>query len=132
MEITRSAGSAFAGLLTGHAAAAVILLMVISESLVVQAGPLAPDQLTLAETGVPVLHFLYLVPLLLMVSIVAMVGVSLLGQRPDPQEVLPYTWTRGSWKQETIELEGLPFYQNYRILSAALLVLIALFIIVFW
>lgn len=127
-----SRGSAFAGLLTGHAAAAITLLMVISDSLIVQTGPLAPAQLVLAENGVPVLHFLYLVPLLLIISVVAMIGVSLLGQRPDPQQVLPYTWTRGSWKQETIELKGLPFYQNYRILCAALLVLVALFIVVFW
>ena len=127
-----SRGSAFAGLLAGHVAAAAILAMAINDFLIVQTGPLDPDQLALAAIGVPVLHFLYLVPLLLAVSVAAMVAVSLLGQRPDAGEVLPYTWTPDAWKRESAELKALPWYQNYRVLSAALLVLMAVVVGMFW
>ena len=125
-------GSAFAGLLTGHAAAAVILGMVLGESLVVQTGPLDSDQIALAANGIPVLHFLYLVPLLLAISAAAMVLASLLGQRPDLEQILPYSWTKAAWELETAELKTLPWYQNYRVLSSALLVLMGIILAMFW
>lgn len=61
-----------------------------------------------------------------------MVVTSLLGQRPDPEEILPYTWTPDTWRLESAELKALPWCQNYRVLSAALLVLMAIFIGMFW
>jgi len=126
---TRS--SAFAGLVVGHLAAAVFLGLNLTDRLIVQTGPLSPAQQALVAAGVPVLHFLYLPPILLAISVIAMVVTSLLQPPPAPEEVEGLTWSPEFFRQESRELAGLPWYQNYRIQALGLLVLIAWILIWF-
>ena len=127
---TRTA--AFSALIAGHFAAAVIFVLDVMGVLVVQTGPLAAEQLAAVAAGAPVLHFLYLAPLLLVVSILVIVGVSLSGEKPDPETVRELTWSPAFFREETKELAALPWYKNYRYQTVGMLVLIALFVGMFW
>ena len=100
--------------------------------LVVQTGPLAAEQQAAVAAGAPVLHFLYLAPILLVVSILVIVGVSLSGEKPDPETVRELTWSPAFFHEETKELAALPWYKNYRYQTVGMLVLIALFVGMFW
>ncbi|QXD16599.1 sodium:solute symporter [Rhodocaloribacter litoris] len=124
--------SAFAGLIVGHLAAAAIFALALMDKLIVQTGPLGPQEATLAAAGVPVLHFLYLAPLLLVISAVTMVIVSLTGEEPDPQVVRELTWSPAFFREESKELAHLPWYKNYRYQVVGMLGLIALFVGMFW
>ncbi len=124
--------SAFAALIVGHFSAAVIFGFAVTGKLIVQTGPLAPEEALLAAQGVPVLHFLYLPPILLAISAAAMVVVSLTTELPDPEKVKELTWTPAFFREETKELAALPWYLNYRYQSVGLLLLIALFVGMFW
>lgn len=66
-------------------------------------------------------HFLYVAPVLFAISVVTHVGVSLLTAPPDRQAIEPYLWTRHVFREESRELAVQPWYQNYRVLSLALL-----------
>lgn len=127
-----SRNSAFAALIAGHFVAAVVFLAVLSNRLIVQTGVLSAEQLNLVDSGVPVIHFLYLVPLLLLVSISAMVITSLYSGKPDPEQIDQLTWSPEFFRAETAELKELPWYQNYRILAVGMLILIAVFVGIFW
>ena len=116
----------------GHLAAALIFALALADRIIVQTGPLGPEEAALAAAGVPVLHFLYLAPLLLVISAVTMVVTSLLGEAPDPEKVRQLTWTPAFFREETRELAGLPWYLNYRIQIIGMLALIALFVGMFW
>jgi solute:Na+ symporter, SSS family len=69
------------------------------------------------------LQFLYAAGLSLLVSLVVFVALSLMTTAPDPEEIRDYVWRRGLWKEESRELEDVPFWQNYRFLGIALLLL---------
>ena len=124
--------AAFSALIGGHAAAAVIFILNLMEVIVVQTGPLTAEQQAVAAAGAPVLHFLYLAPILLIISIVIIIGVSLSGKEPDAETVRQLTWTPAFFKEETKELAALPWYKNYRYQTLGMLALIALFIGMFW
>jgi len=115
----------------GDLAAAVFLGLNLTDRLIVQTGPLSPAQQALVAAGVPVLHFLYLPPILLAISVIAMVVTSLLQPPPAPEKVEGLTWSPEFFRQESRELAGLPWYQNYRIQALGLLVLIAWILIWF-
>lgn len=66
------------------------------------------------------LHFLLLAPIILVLSVLVNVVVSLLTEKPDPDKVAKNTWTVSIWKEETAELKGTPWYKNFRVLSALL------------
>ena len=68
------------------------------------------------------LHFLYIAPLLFIICAVAMVLVSLLTESPTDEKVRSMTWSPGFFRDESAELAELPWYKNYRILSAILAV----------
>lgn len=119
---TRS--SAFVGLLVGHLAAAVFLGLNLADRLIVQTGPLSPEQQALVASSVPVVHFLYLPPILLVISMMAIVVASLLTPAPRPEEVEGLTWSPAFFRQESRELAALPWYQNYRVHAVGLLMLI--------
>ena len=123
---------AFAGLVAGHLAAAVILVLALSGSVIIQTQALTPEQLRMAAAGTPVMHFLYLAPILLVISLVALVVVSLATERPDEEVVRTLTWSPALLAEEASELARLPWYKNYRYQSAATLVLIAVFVIAWW
>ena len=123
--------SAFYGLIAGHAAAVVVFVLNLAGVLIVQTGPLSPEELALAEAGAPVLHFLYLPPILLLVSVATIVATSLAGERPLPEK-LEYTWSPQFFREESAELAEMPWYKNYRIQSAVLLGITAVIVVLFW
>jgi SSS family solute:Na+ symporter len=123
---------AFAALVVGHLAAAVFFGLALSGSIIVQTHALTPEQIQMATAGTPVIHFLYLAPILLVVSLVALVVVSLATRKPDEEVVRSLTWSPALLAEEAPALALLPWYKNYRYQSAAMLVLIAIFVITWW
>lgn len=73
--------------------------------------------------GVFELHFLYVAAWLFVLSVGIHVVVSLQTPAPEPEQVEALVWTRATWEAETAALAGKPWYANYRIQSAILLVL---------
>jgi len=80
-------------------------------------------------TGTLSLHFLYIAPLLFVVCVLAMIVVSLLNSAPSEETVRSMTWSPAFFKEESVELRAMPWYQNYRILSA---ILAGSFLILLW
>jgi SSS family solute:Na+ symporter len=83
-------------------------------------------------TWLPDLHFLYVAPILLVFSLVTAIVVSLMGPAPAAEKVEPLTWTPAFFRRETEELRALPWWQNYRILSAIVLAATAVVVIMWW
>ncbi len=123
---------AFAALVVGHLAAAVFFVMALQGVFIVQTQALTAEEMALAAAGTPVLHFLYLAPILFSISIVALVVVSLLSEKPDEEVVRTLTWSPAVFKAEEEALAGLPWYKNYRYQSVAMLVIIAIFVVSWW
>ncbi len=123
---------AFAALVVGHLAAAVIFGLALSGSVIIQTQALTAEQMQMAAAGTPVIHFLYLAPILLVFSLVALVGVSLATAKPDDEVVRTLTWSPALLAEEAPALRGMPWYKNYRYQSAGMLVLIAIFVIAWW
>jgi len=124
--------SAFVGLIVGHLAAAAIFIVAVTGGIVIQTGPFSAEAAALVAAGVPVLHFLYLPPILLAVSIVTMVVVSLMGEAPDAAMVNEMTWSPAFFHEESKEMALLPWYLNYRIQATALIAVTAVIVILFW
>lgn len=76
------------------------------------------------------LHFLYIAPILLFVSLVLLIAISLRSPpaRPEQQALV---WTPAFFREESRELRELPWWANYRWLSVVLLALTAWLVIAF-
>ena len=104
--------AAFAGLIVGHLASALILVLTLT-------------------TGFAI-SFLYLAPLLLIVSLAVVVGVSLATPPPPPEKLDGTVWTPALFRAETEQLRALPLWKNYRVQAAVLVVLTAIVVGLFW
>lgn len=102
---------ALAGLIAGHLASLALFLLIV-------------------VFGVLDLHFLYVAPIILLVSLAVTAGVSLMGNRPDAGEIEPFIWQATIWRQDTQALRQVPWYRNYRVHSVLLLFVTVL--IVYW
>ncbi len=71
------------------------------------------------------LHFLYVAPILFGLSSVAMVAGSLASRQAPDARVEALLWTPMFYRAETRALAALPWWQNYRVQSVALLLLTA-------
>jgi len=78
------------------------------------------------------IHFLHKAPLLLLACMLIQVIASLATAPPPDEKIDGMIWTKKIYKAETLELKGLPWYKNYRILSILLLVVTAIIVIWFW
>lgn len=78
------------------------------------------------------IHFLLQVPALLLICAVANIAISASAAPPGEAVVKNYTWSREIFRAETRELAGLPWYQNYRILSVGLLAVTFAIVAAFW
>lgn len=78
------------------------------------------------------IHFLTMATLLFIACIIVHVIVSLSTALPDAEKVANYTWNARLFREETEELRGLPWYQNYRILAILLLIVTAMLVGYFW
>lgn len=75
-------------------------------------------------------NFLYVAPLVFLVSLGVIVVVSLLTAPPSAAAVERFVWKPALYREETVELTRVPWYQNFRILSAVLLVVTGLFVVI--
>lgn len=66
------------------------------------------------------IHFLVMAPIMLLLSVMVNVIVSRVGQPPAKVKTEEYTYSRKVWDLDTRELEGVKWYNNFRILSALL------------
>ncbi len=78
------------------------------------------------------LHFLLRTTVLFVLCAVVLIVVSLMTPAPSLEKVKELTWSPQLIREETEELRGLPWYQNYRILSILLLIFTALVVGMFW
>ena len=107
-----SATGAFAGLMSG-------LVMAIL---------LALDRKLLHLTPLAGMNFLYVAPIIFLVSAGIIILVSRVTPAPSETKVANYVWQRSAFAEESAELAALPWYQNYRILSVLLLLVTGLFV----
>ena len=107
-----NASGALAGLVVGHLASITFLVLQIQDIFVI--------------------NFLYLAPILLVVSMVTMVVVSLQTAPPPLEKTEGLMWTPAFFRAETEELRSVPFYKNYRVQSVVLVALTAVIVIAFW
>lgn len=70
------------------------------------------------------IHFLYVVPILFLVTGVTLIIISLISDEPIPKAE-NYMWSKSLYQKETIELKKLPWYLNYRNLAVILLTVTA-------
>ena len=109
----RASGTgAFAGLMSGLGMAILLAL----------------DRNVYHWTPLALVHFLYVAPVIFAVSALIIVVASLLSAPPAAEKVAAYVWKASAFAQESAELAALPWYQNYRILSALLLLATGLFV----
>lgn len=78
------------------------------------------------------LHFLHMGPIIMLICMAVQAVVSVATEEPSEEVVRTLTWRRSLFTEETAELAGTPWYQNYRILSIFLLILTAIVVGMFW
>lgn len=78
------------------------------------------------------LHFLYVAPILLVTSALAMVIGSLTAPAPAKASLDGLLWNPSYFRAETADLRGVSWWANYRIQSVVLLILTAVIVIKFW
>jgi SSS family solute:Na+ symporter len=76
------------------------------------------------------IHFLYAAPIVFSITSLVVIVVSLLTPAEMDENRLKYVWTRKIFKEETLELKGVPWYKNFRVLSIILLVITLIFFII--
>ena len=78
------------------------------------------------------IHFLLQVPILMVICVLTNLLISNLTSAPPAEKIKGLIWTKSIYVAETKELQGLPWYKNYRVLSILLLVLTALIVGWYW
>lgn len=68
------------------------------------------------------LHFLYVGPILFLISLIALLVASRTGPAPGPEQV-DLVWTPEFYRAESVALKNTSWWQNYRWLSAGLILL---------
>ena len=117
---------AFAGLMAGFVIGAILM------TARVLADSYGPESIPAIFTYFNSIHFLHLAPILLIICLLVIIGVSHATAAPDPEKVASLTWTRKFYQEETEELRGLPWFKNFRVLSVILLILTAIIVVMFW
>ena len=72
------------------------------------------------------IHFLHKAPMLMLACMAVHVIVSLMTPAPSEEKTAGLIWESRMFKDETKELAGLPWYENFRILSVILLIITAI------
>ena len=78
------------------------------------------------------LHFLYVAVCLFVFDAAILIGVSMAFRKPDNSKIDALVWTPHYFVNESKELSTQPLWKNYRLLSAALLILTAGVVLRFW
>ena len=75
-------------------------------------------------------NFLYVAPVVFLLSLAIIAVVSLLTAPPSASVVSRFVWNPACFREESAELAGLQWYKNFRVLSALLLLAAAVFVFV--
>lgn len=78
------------------------------------------------------IHFLYVPPLVFVVSAAVLAGVSFVGEAPDPATIDEHTWNLSYAERELADAARSPWYKNFFVQSGLLLVLTAGILVLFW
>ena len=79
------------------------------------------------------IHFLYVAPILFVLCCVVLVAGSLTSKPNRTEaELRPMMWTPEAFQSESQPLRDAPWYGNYRIMAAALMILTMSVVVVFW
>ena len=76
-------------------------------------------------------NFLYVAPLIFLVSLGIVAGVSLVTSPPSESVVKRFVWKPAFYHEESRELAVMPWFKNFRVLSVLLLISTAVFVY-FW
>ena len=82
--------------------------------------------------GITSIHFLLVAPIVFAVCCVAMLAGSLSTPAPDRAAVEQYLWTPDTYRAETKELEGTPWYANFRVLAVIIVLISAAHVVWLW
>jgi len=77
------------------------------------------------------LHFLYVAPVLLVVSVVILVVVSLATPAPDRARIAPYLWSSDEWTGHAAVAGSRAWWKDYRIQGGVLLAVTAALVVAF-
>ncbi len=77
------------------------------------------------------MHFLFIVPILFVISLLIMYVCSLFSPAPDKSKLEGNIFTIAQFKEETLELKKVKWYTNYRVWGLVLLCFSALMLFVF-
>ncbi len=77
------------------------------------------------------MHFLFIVPILLVFSMLVIWLVSLATGRPAPEKLENTTFSIADFKSETPELKAGKWWQNYRVMASGLIVMSLLLLFIF-
>lgn len=92
-----------------------------------------PDFVIVDEAaGTHTIHFLHVAFILFLLCLAVIVSLSLATAPPPQDKVEAMTWRKELFHEETEELKGLPWYQNYRTLSIILLAITTVIVGMFW
>ena len=80
---------------------------------------------------IPQIHFLYTAGILFLICTFSIVVVSLFTPPPAEDKIREITWSAKVYQKETLELNHLPFYKNYRLQAVALMVLLIVILVIF-
>jgi len=87
---------------------------------------------TIEIAGFARIHFLYSAAILFVMSIIIMVVGSKITAPDDPEKIKDLVWNKKLWHEETVELQSVPAWKNYRYLAALLIITTATIVIWFW
>jgi SSS family solute:Na+ symporter len=81
------------------------------------------------------IQFLLMCVILFVLNLALVIGISLSTGTPEEaaaREEKHLTWDTGYWQQESRDLQQVPWYQNYRLLSGILVVACLAIVVLFW
>lgn len=77
-------------------------------------------------------QFLYACGIMTVICGLLFLGTSFISRKPSSRKLLSLTWSRDYWQSESRQLKMTPWYRNYRVQSAGLLVLSLIIVGVWW
>ena len=87
------------------------------------AGALGLFALNSNTVGLLDLHFLFVAPIILVISLIAFIIGTLSAAPPEEEAIAALIWSKELWREEGEAMKSLPIYANHRVLAVVLVVL---------
>lgn len=87
---------------------------------------------TVEVVGLFYIHFLYAAAIMLVISLLILVIGSKLSKPDSEEKIRDLIWTKKLWIEESLELKGVPIWNNYRYWSILLFITTAAIVGWFW